>query len=360
MTGHAAFLLPDMGSGGAERLTVELANGFAERGAHVDCVLMAAQGEFLPLLDPRISVIDLTAPNLRNVPAALRRYLREAKPDTLLAAMWPLTSVAAIGTLGLSGRPRMVFSDHCSLREQYAGPLPRYLTMRATMPVTSYLADHVIAVSDGLANEVAKLAFLPRHKVQTIWNPVGTPLCSKAVKKVWGTAPGPRLLAVGRLKQQKNFPLLLRAFARFAAERKGTLAIVGEGEERPNLETLIAGLGMQERILLPGFTTTPGDWYAGADLFVLPSDYEGFGNVVVEALHAGLRIVATDCRHGPAEILGHGQWGALTPVGDEAALAAALAQALDAPHDPEAQKQRAAEFSVAAAVEAYWQAMFPQ
>jgi glycosyltransferase involved in cell wall biosynthesis len=359
MARHAAFLLPDMGGGGTERLTVELANGFAARGARVDCVLMQARGEFLPLLSPLVRVVDLNVPRLRHVPGALRSWLRAERPDALLAAMWPLTSAAIVAATGLKHRPRLFLSDHCPLREQYAAPLRTSLSLRLSVPLTYRRADGIIAVSQGLAKEMAGLAHVPTGRVRTILNPVSAPALSAKGAAVWGDAPGPRLLAVGKLKPEKNFALLISAFARFAASRPGTLVIVGEGQERRELEGLIARLGLEGRVLMPGFCATVGDWYAGADLFVLSSNYEGFGNVMVEAMHFGLPVVATDCPHGPAEALGGGRWGALVPCGDEAALAKAIGKALGHPADRDAQRARAAEFSAERAVDAYWQAMFP-
>ncbi|MEJ6010327.1 glycosyltransferase [Novosphingobium aquae] len=357
--GHAAFLLPDMGGGGTERLTVELANGFAARGARVDCVLMQARGEFLPLLDPAVQVVDLAVPRLRHVPGALRAYLKRETPDALLAAMWPLTSVAALATRGLAKRPRLLLSDHCPLLEQYARPLRTNLSLRLTAPLTYRAADGVIAVSQGLAREMEQLAHLPQGSVQTIPNPVPKPASSRWGAHVWDDMARPHILAVGKLKAEKNFALLIRAFARLAADRPGTLAIVGEGQERPALEALIRELGLEERVRLPGFSATPGDWYLGADLFVLSSDFEGFGNVMVEAMHYGLPVVATDCPHGPGEALGQGRWGTLVPINDPVALEKAMTEALAATGKPIHQRARAGSFSAKAAVDAYWQAMFP-
>lgn len=357
--GHAAFLLPDMGGGGTERLTVELVNGFAARGARADLVVMKAKGEFLPLVDPAVRLFDLGCSRLRQVPAALRSYLKRETPDALLAAMWPLTSAAALAAIGLRQRPRLLLSDHCPLTEQYARPLRTNLSLRLTVPLTYRMADRVIAVSQGLAREMEHLAHLPQGSVQTIWNPIPPPAHSPIGASVWGEAPRPRLLCVGKLKAEKNLPLAIRAFARIAAQGPGTLAIVGEGQERPALEALVRELGLEGRVLMPGFSQTAGDWYSGADLFVLTSDFEGFGNVMVEAMHCGLPVVATDCPYGPAEALGGGAFGTLVPMNDVAALARGMTEALAGPRDEERQRARAAEFSAERAVEAYWQAMFP-
>lgn len=356
---HAAFVLPDLTGGGTERLTLALADGFARRGAKTDLVLMSRHGELLDLVPAGVRVVDLGGSRLRHVPGALRAYLKRETPDALLAAMWPLTSAAAIATAGLAKRPRLLLSDHCPLLEQYARPWRTNLWLRLTAPLTYRMADRVIAVSEGLAREMEQLALLPQGSVQTIWNPIPPPARSDAGAAIWGDAPHPRVLCVGKLKAEKNFALAIRAFALLAAKGPGTLAIVGEGQERSELEGLVRELGLEGRVLLPGFSKTAGDWYSGADIFVLTSDFEGFGNVMVEAMHCSLPVVATDCPHGPAEALGRGEWGTLVPMNDEAALADAMAKALEAPRNEAGQRARAAEFSAGRAVDAYWQAMFP-
>ncbi len=357
MSRRAAFLLPDMGGGGAERLTLDLMAGFLARGAEVDLVLMARDGAFLPLVPGGARVVDLATPRLRHVPRALRGYLKAEQPGALLAAMWPLTTAALIGTLGMAPRPRLVVADHSALLAQFVEKRATSAALRASVGASYRFADGVVAVSEALAGEVATIAGLPRERVTTIPNPIPVPLCSAGTVD-WGATGGARVLAAGSFKAQKNFPLLLRAFASLAQQLPATLTIIGEGPDRAALEAQIAQLDLSGRVLLPGFTSTPGDWYASADLFVLSSNYEGFGNVLVEAMHCGLPVVATDCPHGPAEVLGHGRWGTLVPPGDPTALAVAMHEALAAPVDAAAQCARAAEFSVERAVEAYWSLMF--
>ena len=347
---HAAFLLPNVGGGGAERLTIDLMAGFVARGARVDLVVQRPGGEFRHLVPPDVRIFDLDAPRLRDVAIPLRRYLKRERPGALLAAMWPLTSVAVVAGAGLP--TRIAVSDHCALRQQYAGQPGTLAALRLSMAATYRFANAVIAVSSGVADEVASLAGLDRARVSTIFNPIPLPLRSGLAPDArWQDAPRPRILAMGTLKGQKNHALLIEAFARLG--QSGTLAIVGVGELRGALEAQIARLGLGGRVLLPGFTATPGDWYAGADLFALSSDYEGFGNVLVEAMHFGLPVVATDCPSGPAEVLGNGRWGRLVPPGDAGRLADAMRAALTARGDPEAQRARAAEYSVDRAVRAY-------
>ena len=197
-------------------------------------------------------------------------------------------------------------------------------------------------------------------KFATIHNPVPSlPSCSVSrlneAASFWKGSEA-RILSVGNLKAVKNQALLIRAFARLASPN-ATLMILGEGALRPELERLATELGVGNRVILPGFQSDPTPFYETANLFVLSSDYEGFGNVIVEALATGTPVVSTDCPSGPSEILEGGKWGRLTPVGDVDALAMAMKTALAEEHDPEALKRRAADFSPAIAARKYLDAL---
>lgn len=352
-----AFILPDLRIGGVERLTIDLAEELLSRGFAVDLVLMEARGEFLDQVPRGVRVIDLKAPRTRHAVLPLRRYLKAERPAAVCAAMWPLTIATLLAKFGTRTKTRVILSEHNSIVAQYAGTKADS-HLGASIRASYFLADGIICTSDGVSDEIAGLAGLKRERVTTVYNPVKISACSDASSDdLWGARPGKRILAVGRLKTQKNFPLLIAAFRQVLQQQDATLALVGDGEERENLEAMIAEHGLEGRVLLPGRTLTPGDWYRGADLFVLPSDYEGFAIVLVEAMHFGLPVVSTDCPHGPAEVVGHGRWGRLVPVGDSDALARAIAAALAEPCDAATQRERAAEFSVERAATAYAAAM---
>jgi glycosyltransferase involved in cell wall biosynthesis len=165
------------------------------------------------------------------------------------------------------------------------------------------------------------------------------------------------LLGVGRLEPQKDFALLLRAFARIRRERAARLLILGEGRERPRLTQLAKALGVADSVDLPGFVPNPYAHMTRANLFVLSSRYEGLGNVVIEALACGCPVVSTDCPSGPAEVLDRGRYGRLVPVGDPAALAQAILAALEEPVDRARLRGRAAQFSVERAARRYLELM---
>lgn len=354
---HAAFILPNLGVGGTERVTLDLMGGFLERGARVDLVLMERGGELLPLVPKEVRVIDLGAPRLRQAICPLRAYFRDEQPTSALAAMWPLTTVAILAASGLPHRPRLVVSDHAPLLVQYGESRFSTAALRLSVRATYRFADAIVGASDGLAAELAHLAGLSRERVTTIHNPIPVPELGLRGLPCWPELPGKRIMSAGRLKSVKNFPILVEAFAPLGRAQEAVLAIIGEGSDREAIAAKVRDLGVADRVLLPGFTATPGDWYRDADLFVLASDYEGFGNVLIEAMHFGTSVVSTDCPCGPAEALGQGKWGTLVPCRDVEALTKAMRESLLRPADPEAQKLRAAGFSIERSVDAYWHAM---
>jgi glycosyltransferase involved in cell wall biosynthesis len=170
--------------------------------------------------------------------------------------------------------------------------------------------------------------------VEVVYNPVITPALMALAQEVpdhpW-LAPGqpPVILGVGRLTRQKDFSTLIRAFAEVRRRRVARLLILGEGEERTRLQALAAELGLGDDVALPGFRDNAMAYMAASRVFVLSSAWEGLPTVLIEALAAGARVVSTDCPSGPREILQEGRLGTLVPVGDPAALAGAMLDALD-------------------------------
>lgn len=225
-------------------------------------------------------------------------------------------------------------------------------------------ADALVGVSHGVAKNVAEISGLDDARVQTIYNPTPRPprtdFPADQTDALWLGHKGPRIIAVGRFKAQKNHSLLLRAFAKMQPQSNARLALLGEGELEADLKAEIATLGLQGHVILPGFVVDPSAYYASADIFALSSDYEGFGNVLVEAMHFGLSVVSTDCNSGPAEILCDGQYGRLVPVGDADALAQALLHAIAQPAEAQVIQNRARDFSVENATNAYEALAFPK
>ena len=356
-----SVLLPDLQPGGAERIHVQMADIWLRRGFDVEFVLLRWAGELLAQLPEGASLVDLGAPRIRSAFLPLMRYLRDRKPQALLAAMWPLTVVAPLAARAVRFRARVAISEHSPLSLAYAGRGRAHrLVLRGSTRLAYPWADARIGVSRGVADGLAALSGLPRSGFRVIHNPAARARASTGLlERPSGLGEAGRVvLTVGTLKKVKRHDLLLQAFARIA-EPGLTLCILGEGEERSRLEALVRDLGLQGRVSMPGYMADPSAWYAHADLFVLTSDYEGFGNVLVEAMDYGVPIVSTDCPAGPREILDAGKYGTLTPVGDPDALAAAMQATLSGTHDHSALKARARDFSVEKIADEYLDLLLP-
>jgi glycosyltransferase involved in cell wall biosynthesis len=151
----------------------------------------------------------------------------------------------------------------------------------------------------------------------------------------WNNNNISRIIAVGRLNEQKDFKTLINAFAIAAKQKKLTLLILGEGEEREPLTRQIADLGLSDLVHMPGFTPNPFPYMKKADVFVLSSRYEGLPNALIQALMLRTRCVSTKCPTGPAEILENGELGELVEVGDTQSLANAILSSIQLPKLPE-------------------------
>jgi glycosyltransferase involved in cell wall biosynthesis len=354
-----AILLPSLTSGGAERVMLNLSRGLVDRGLDVDMVLARAEGAFLSALDPRIHLVDLNAPRVLLAFPALARYLRQARPHAVLSSLphLNLSSILARGWTGV--KSRLVLVEHNDLAHASAHGVRRWEKFfPAMMRVLYPAADAVVAVSAGVADGLVSHAHLRREKITVIHNPIVTPeIAEKATAPLdhpW-FAPGqsPVFVAAGRLTVQKDYPTLLRAFAELRQRRAARLFILGVGELHDELVAQADGLGIGADVEFAGFQENLFAFMSRAAAFVLSSAWEGFGNVLVEALACGTQVISTDCPSGPAEILDGGKFGRLVPVGNTSALAAAMEAALDHPLPAEMLRERAQIFSVDAALDRY-------
>ncbi len=362
-----AVLVYSLRGYGSERVALNLAQGFLEKGHRVDFVIIESGGEFIKMVPPGAKVIELGVTDLRSIATwkkvrALAQYLKREQPDALVSIYDTIN--LAFWARRLAGVSTRIFVDvQNTLSNEFTGMRGRIKSflIRLSYP----WSDGIIASSQGVAEDLAAFAGIPAANSTVIYNPVVTPeIFAKAqapVSHAW-FAPGapPVLLGVGRLAEQKDFDTLIRAFALVKTQCASRLVILGEGNLRSPLEALIAELGLQDSVALLGYTENPYAYMARAAVFVLSSKFEGFGNVVVEAMAFGTPIVSTDCPSGPAEILEDGKYGRLVPVGAPAALAEAILLTLDESTQVasrEAVKQRALEFSLDRITDQYLQVL---
>jgi glycosyltransferase involved in cell wall biosynthesis len=357
---RVAVYLPSLAGGGAERTFLVLASGFARRGWDVDLVVADPTGPLLGEVSPAVRLIGLGAANVTMSIVPFARYLRRRRPDAVLTAM-SHANLAAVLAISISRVPtRLVVTEHQHLSTLLAGSATRRERlfpglMRALYP----RAAEVVAVSAGVADDLALRAQIPRSSIRVEKNPIRIEelraLGAEPPRHEWFDAGEPPVvLGVGRLTRQKDFGTLVRAFRRLRDSRAARLLLLGDGEDRQLLERLVAELDLRGDVRIMGFVSNPYPYYAGADLFVLSSLWEGLPTVLLEAMVFGLPIVSTDCHSGPEEILEGGRLGALVRPGDPVALAQAMTAAL-APRGEQTRRQydNLCEYDVERVVDRY-------
>lgn len=329
---RVSFFMPSFSGGGTEHNVLTLCRHFAERGHEVDLVLIRAEGPLRALLSEKVRLVDLRAPVRALAIPRLAAYLRRERPDVLVAAMTLSNCISTVAHWLARSETRLVLSERSTFSHEIEDRWFRFWLPQAVRWLYPR-ADRVIAVSKGVAEDLAKATGLPRDRIGVTYNPVITAdLETRAAEPAhhpwFADATLPVVLGAGRLSRQKDFALLLRAFAEVRKTRPCRLVILGDGEERAALETLARELGVGGDVAFPGFALNPYPYLARAGVFVLSSRWEGLPTVLIEAMALGVPVVSTDCASGPREIL-DGSPERLVAVGDREGLARAIAAALD-------------------------------
>lgn len=269
-------------------------------------------------LDPKVQLVQLGFAAKPNALAqtllrvrAFRRVVREVRPAAVVSFLTKINIVSIVASIGLGAR--LIVSERNNPRLQYVHPAWRMLRI-----LTYPFAFRLVSPTHGLLEDFS-WPLRPRGCV------IPNSVDASFSEFPWRTRSDRTILAVGRLVRQKGFDLLLRAFAQVAPARpEWSLVIWGEGEERASLLELRNQLGLERSVRMPGITASPGEWVHGGEIFVLSSRFEGFANVVAEAMAAGLPVLATDCDWGPGELIQHETDGLLVKPGDVDALAEGL------------------------------------
>lgn len=390
---HIALFAPVLNDSGVARVMVNLAGAFAARGHRVDLVVGRMEDHWKDRLPVGASLIRLArrsfvrgwlhalradpgawaaltysmlrsgkpGSRLRYLPGLLD-YCRAARPTVVVSAGTVANLMALWARRLAGGSARVIACEHNNLSGKVSGgdahAAGKLAAVAALVGRVYARADAIIAVSDGVADDLAALTGLAREGITTIANPVVTPELLAAARTPldhpWFAAGAPPVvLGVGRLVPAKDFATLLRAFARVRAARDARLMILGEGPQRASLEALAHELGIGSDVAVPGYAVNPYAYMANAAAFVLSSRWEGLVGVLIEAMACGCPVVSTDCPSGPAEILQGGALGPLVPVGDHGALGAAILALLDNPPEPAALRAGAEMFSLDASVVRY-------
>ena len=363
---HITIFIPSFRGGGAERAMINLANGLCEsylrRGIKIQVSLLVVDdsGDYRDEVNPLVPLHSLSRSRALWSFFGLIKFYNVQRPDVVISSMPHLNVLATFARGFSTTRPKIIVTERNTYSElrKHGSYKDRFLHMFVKR---SYLsAEAIVAVSEGVADDLCLQFSFERKDIHVIYNPVVT---DQIFERLAGDVD-PRIshdlimskfvIAMGSLEERKGFDTLIRAFyAVTKTDDSVNLVILGEGSKRRELESLIARLRLQTRVFMPGFVTNPFPILKNAQVFVLSSVVEGLPNVLIQAMACGVPVVATDCPSGPQEILEGGKWGYLVPVGDANSMASAILEQLSGVFPRLPVEQRARFFSVDRAVNAY-------
>jgi glycosyltransferase involved in cell wall biosynthesis len=344
---------------------VNLAREYRERGVRVDFFVTRSRNAVYTDQLPAGVRVFTGRSSVSGSLLALTKYLAKERPQAIIGARERINAACIVAAGVARSGTRVIVSSHTNRTAEVAakggpGALTRVLdaTARALYP----RAHAHVAVSEGVARDVESRTGFLREYTKVVYNPIvdATMFAAAGVPSPhpWLAVGGPPVvLGIGRLTAQKNFALLIDAFALLRAHADVRLLILGDGEEREALASRVASLGLQDVVECVGYVDNPFAYLARARMFVLSSSWEGFGNVLVEAMAFGVPVVSTNCPSGPAEILADGKYGPLVPCGDAPALASAMREVLAAPVSADLLRARAQQFTVSRAADGYLRAI---
>ncbi|MBI9051226.1 MAG: glycosyltransferase [Anaerolineaceae bacterium] len=347
---RVAFFLPSLAGGGAEKMVLNLIRGLQAYDCEIDLLVASSEGEWKSQVPNGINLIDLISNRVLFSIPKLMTYLRKSTPDILCSAIDHANIIAIISAMLSRTDTKIVISiQRMSNQMKKVNPNKRELIVNWLKPILYPEADQIVCVSDGVCDEMETAYRISKSKLRRIYNPILTEELLSTLSNQSQKNPrqgGSDIVAVGRLEKVKDFPTLISAMPIVIKQQSCKLTIYGEGPERKFLINMVNQLNLNEVIKFPGFVPNIFDVFQNADLCVVSSIAEGFGNVIVEAFACGLPVVSTDCPSGPREILQDGKYGTLVPVGDEQAMAKAILSVLHQKTDRAELMKRAGDFTI--------------
>jgi len=365
-----AFIINSLKGGGAERV-LQILSAYLAKGGYDIHIILLEKEKLAYDIDERINIITLKTSILAKgngkiifIPFQsfeLYKTLKELQIDYAISFLVRANLVFSFTKI-FSNR-RVVISQRNYTEREYGGKSFKNRIMNFLIKKFYKKADSIVVISEGIKESLVRYYQLPEEKIVKIYNPIDL---NKAVTinthkeeklKINFSEDLFYFITIGRLIPQKDHQTLLYAFGKIHSEYpKSKLLILGEGAGRKNLESIIAKLHLEDSVSLVGFVKNPFDYLQRSDIFVLSSQYEGFGNVLVEAMALGLPVLSTDCPSGPDEILSNGKYGLLTQVGHSDELALAMKKMLDKNKQKEYKMkslERAKDFDVTIIAEQY-------
>jgi len=358
-----AFFIPSTTGGGAERVITTVAESLQRRGYAVD-LLLGEVSASETTVDEGVRVIGFNQPRISQCIVPIARYLRQTQPTIIVSTIYICNIIVATSHLLARSSSRLVLRVANTPSVHLSSRAPRHIFARSVLPVVYQRADSIIAISEGVRNDLVDNFGVSPETVTVVYNPIDLSEVDQKSREELAhewfqpEAAVQTIVAVGRLTEQKDYPTLLRAFSIVVANRPSArLVILGDGELRTELQQLAQDLNITQLVRFEGHVSNPYQYLTRAELFVLSSAWEGFGSVVLEALACGCPVVSTDCPSGPSEILCNGQYGQLVPIRSPSKLAAAIDHALERTHDTALLRSRAEEFAVEQIIDSYEQVL---
>lgn len=359
MKSKVVFFMHRFAGGGAERVTILLANELVTRGYDVSFWVRYDDGPFRGDVDERVSVVPLSrygrVDSSVGLLLALRKAMKKSTPQALFSISLGMSTFALLAKLMSFRSFRLIPVIHNTMSRTTDHGLRVKLQL---MRMLDFLVYRTVVVSKSAKQDYLAVAKVPAGKVVAIYNPVVSEklfrMAEQEPSHPWLKDSIPVLVAAGRLEPQKNYPLMLDALRIVAGKRPVHLIILGEGSLRESLETQAKKLDIDGIVDFHGFDDNPYGYFSHSSCFVMSSDYEGLPTVMIEALACGCPVVSTDCPSGPREILDDGKYGKLVPMHDAEALADAMLLTISGERVGQKElRNRAAAFSVQSAVERY-------
>jgi glycosyltransferase involved in cell wall biosynthesis len=328
------FVIPSLAGGGAEKVITILLKHLNRDKFSLKLMLFNKIGEHLKAVPNDVEIIDLnkrTRWDFFKLIFKLRAIVKEEKPDILFSTLVYANIVTVLSGLFLQKRPRIVIREANNYKMYF--PYIRLKILKTILMQFTYKkASKIIVISKGLKNGLSEKFKIQEQQIEVIYNPIDigeiTRLRGEIIAHPFIENNIPTVISIGRLSRQKNFELLLNAFALVIKEIPTCLIIVGQGELKDKLQFLSKTMGIDKYVYFAGFQRNPFAWLAKADLFVLSSRWEGFGNVIIEAMACGVPVISSDCPSGPNEIIESEKNGMLVPVNNADLLAKSMIRLL--------------------------------
>ena len=346
---HILLILPSLRGGGAEKLNINLANYFLNKNYKVTIIILNIKNDYNDIINKNIKIINLNSKRLLSSLPKLIYYFYKIKPNYTIVSMWPLTCISVISWIFSGKWGKLFVSEHNMLSIAYIRELKiSSFKIWLSITLTYNLCNKVIAVSNGVKKDLSNISLLFKKKLSVIYNPISftfNELAFDDEKFKWNQSCY-KILNVGSLIKQKDHNTLIDAFKIVSNSIDAQLIIIGEGNLYNELNNKIINLDLKSKIKILPFKKNLSKFYEEADLFVLSSQWEGFGNVIVESLEMGTPVVSTKCKSGPSEIINSQDIGELVPTNDPKNMALAILKSLRKKYNKHTLINRAKDFSV--------------